>query len=65
MEQTPVFLGCSNIDPHIPKERVDETEAVFKALGADVTKSIYPGMPHTVNEDEIKTVRGMMAEILW
>lgn len=64
MEQTPVFLGCSNVDPHIPKERVDETEAVFKALDADVTKSIYPGMPHTVNEDEIKTVRGMMAGIL-
>lgn len=64
MEQTPVFLGCSNIDPHIPKERVDETEAVFKKLNANVTKSIYPGMPHTVNEDEIKTVRGMMADIL-
>lgn len=64
MENTPVFLGCSNIDPHIPKERVDETEAVFEALNADVTKTIYPGMPHTVNEDEIKTVRGMMAMLL-
>lgn len=64
MEQTPLFLGCSNIDPHIPKERVDETEAVFKKLNADVTKSIYPGMPHTVNEDEIKTVRGMMADLI-
>jgi len=64
MEQTPVFLGCSNVDPHIPKERVDETEAVFEKLNANVTKSIYPGMPHTVNEDEIKTVRGMMANIL-
>lgn len=64
MEQTPVFLGCSNIDPHIPKERVDETEAVFEKLNADVTKSIYPGMPHMVNEDEIKTVRGMMAKLL-
>lgn len=64
MEQTPVFLGCSNIDPHIPKERVDETESVFEQLNSDVTKSIYPGMPHTVNEDEIKTVRGMMANLL-
>lgn len=63
MENTPVFLGCSNVDPHIPKERVDETEEVFESLNADVTKSIYPGMPHTVNEDEIKTVKGMMAEI--
>lgn len=64
MEQTPVFLGCSNIDPHIPKERVDETEAVLKKLNANVTKTIYPGMPHTVNDDEIKTVRGMMADLL-
>lgn len=64
MEQTPVFLGCSNIDPHIPKERVDETETVFEKLNGNVAKSIYPGMPHTVNEDEIKTVRGMMADLL-
>lgn len=64
MEQTPVFLGCSNVDPHIPKERVDETEEVFQKLNANVTKSIYPGMPHTVNEDEIKKVRGMMADLL-
>lgn len=64
MEQTPVFLGCSNIDPHIPKERVDETETVFKSLSANVTKKIYPGMPHIVNEDEILTVRGMMANVL-
>lgn len=64
MKQTPVFLGCSNVDPHIPKQRVDETEAVFKKLNANVTKKIYPGMPHTVNEDEVKTVRGMMADVL-
>jgi len=64
MENTTVFLGCSNVDPHIPKERVDVTEEVFESLNGDVTKSIYPGMPHTVNEDEIKTVKGMMAELL-
>ncbi|MDX1639300.1 MAG: alpha/beta fold hydrolase [Balneolaceae bacterium] len=64
MEDTPVFLGCSTVDPHIPKERVDETEKVFRALGARVTKKLYPGMPHTVNEDEIKQVRGLMADLL-
>jgi predicted esterase len=64
MEQTPVFLGCSNIDPHIPKDRVDETEAVFEKLYAKVTKSIYKGMPHTVNDDEVKMVRGMMADLV-
>ena len=64
VDQTTVFLGCSNIDPHIPKERVDETEEVFKKLNANVKKSIYPGMPHTVNDDEIKTVRGMISKLL-
>jgi predicted esterase len=64
MEETPVFLGCSTTDPHIPKERVDETEVVFKKLGANVTKKLYPGMPHTVNEDEIQIVRSMIKRIL-
>ena len=64
MEQTPVFIGCSDNDPHVPKERIHVTKAVFKQLGADVNKQIYQGMGHTINEDEIKKVRGMMAEIL-
>lgn len=57
LEQTPVFLGCSDRDPHIPQERVDLTEEVFKTLGADVTKKIYVGMGHTVNQDEIQQVQ--------
>ena len=50
---SPVFLGCSDIDSHIPMERVKESSAVFKRLGASVTEKIYPGMGHTVNRDEI------------
>lgn len=64
LEQTQVFLGCSDVDPHIPKERVDETEQVLQKLDAEVTKRIYKGMGHTVNDDEIKFVRGMMAQLL-
>lgn len=64
LDGTPVFLGCSTVDPHIPKERVNETEQVFKTLGAQVNKKLYKGMPHTVNEDEIKIIRGMMADLL-
>jgi len=64
MDQTPVFLGCSDIDPHIPKERVDETEKIFKKLSADVTKRIYKGMGHTINDDEIKIIRSMMTSVL-
>ena len=60
LKQTPVFLGCSDVDPHIPKERVDETEQVLKKLGAKVEKKIYPGMGHLVNEDEVSEIQKML-----
>ncbi len=57
---TPVFLGCSDVDFHIPVERVRESATVFRDLGATVDERIYPGMGHTVNQDEIEAVRGLM-----
>ena len=57
---TPVFLGCSDVDFHVPKERVDQTAEVMKSLGGEVTERLYPNMGHTVNQDEIDFVRGMM-----
>lgn len=60
MGGTPVFLGCSDTDPHIPEQRVHETAAVFEGLGADVDERIYPGMGHTVNEDEREYIRGLL-----
>lgn len=60
---TPVFLGCSDRDPHIPRERVDETAEVLRAMGAEVTERIYPAMGHTVNEDELELVRGIVAGV--
>jgi predicted esterase len=59
----PVFLGCSDTDFHIPKERVIETAEVFKKMGADVTMRLYPNMEHTVNEDELEFVAGMMERL--
>lgn len=61
---TPVFLGCSDRDPHIPKERVDETARVMERMGARVTEKIYPGMGHTVDEDEVEHVRALLSELL-
>ncbi|WP_136687930.1 alpha/beta hydrolase [Halorhabdus amylolytica] len=63
LERTPVFLGCSDVDPHIPEERVHETAAVFDRLNADVTKRLYEGMGHGVNEDEREFVARMIADI--
>jgi len=60
-ERTPVFLGCSDVDPHIPRSRVDETADVLSRLGAAVEERIYPGMGHTVNADEILAVRDLLS----
>jgi predicted esterase len=60
MNGTPVFLGCSDVDPHIPLERVHETAAVFSRLGALVDERIYPGMGHLVNRDELDVVAALL-----
>jgi predicted esterase len=60
LEGTPVFLGCSDMDFHVPKERVDQTAQVFKRLGGEVTERLYTNMGHTVNQDEIDNVRRIM-----
>ena len=60
---TPVFLGCSDIDPHIPKERVEESAEVLQRLGGDVTARLYPRMGHMVNRDELRFVQGMMERV--
>jgi predicted esterase len=62
-EGTPVFLGCSDVDPHIQKHRVLEAAEVFKRMGAQVTARLYPGMGHTVNQDEIDAVREIVAGV--
>lgn len=60
---TPIFLGCSDIDPHIPKERVELTAQVLSKLGGEVTVRLYPGMGHTVNQDEINFGRSMIKAV--
>lgn len=57
---TPVFLGCSDVDSHIPLNRVIETDEVLTRLGGDVTKRIYPGMGHTIVPDEIAHVQKLL-----
>lgn len=59
-DRTPVFLGCSDIDPHIPVERVHETAAVFTRMGAVVDERIYPRMGHTVNADEVRATMALL-----
>lgn len=63
LEATPIFLGCSDVDAHIPETRVHHSAEVMTRLGGDVSKRIYPGMGHTVNQDEVDFVRTLLAEL--
>jgi len=60
LEGTPVFIGSSDVDPHIPKERVEESAAAFERLRAAVDVRLYPGMGHTVNRDELEAARSIL-----
>lgn len=51
--ETPVFIGSSNPDMHVPVERVYATTNILKEMGANVTEKVYAGMGHTIIEDEI------------
>ena len=53
-QQTPVFIGTSDPDPHVPVPRVLATEAQLKKMNANVQVKVYPNMGHTINDEEIK-----------
>lgn len=60
---TPVFLGASDPDPHVPFERVIETEWFLKQMGAETELRRYPGMAHTINEDELAAARKILQKM--
>lgn len=64
LDKTPVFIGCSDEDPHIPLGRVQDTARVFRSLNAEVDEQIYPGMGHTIIEDELNRVQQSMERAL-
>jgi predicted esterase len=63
LDGTPVFLGASDPDPHVPFERVRETGTVLARMGAAVELRRYPGMPHTINEDELDACRALLRRL--
>lgn len=64
LDGTSIFLGCGDQDPWVPQERFEETAEVLTRVGADVTRRLYPGMGHLVNEDELDHVRRMASGLL-
>lgn len=64
LSKTPCFLGAGDPDPHVPWERVKESASVFSALGGVVTLRRYPGMPHTINQDEIEAAKQLLSRLV-
>lgn len=60
LDGTPILLGCSDIDPHIPLDRVHESAAILQQLGAVVDERIYPAMGHTINSDELDAADALL-----
>lgn len=60
LDGTPAFLGCSDVDAHIPASRVEQSRDALLALGASVDMRIYPGMGHTVNDDELAAFQAIV-----
>jgi phospholipase/carboxylesterase len=63
LADTPIFLGCSDVDFHIPLARIHESTEVLKKLGGNVTERIYPGMGHTIIQDEIDHAEKILRSI--
>lgn len=60
---TPCFLGCSDVDAHIPAGRVRRSAEILAAMGGAVEAILYPGMGHSVNADEIARLRGLLEAV--
>ncbi len=63
-EQTPVFLGCSDVDFHIPLSRAEETATKLEAMNANVDLRIYPNMGHIVNQDELTAAEALLTALV-
>jgi predicted esterase len=64
LKDTPIFGGCSDVDPHIPLERFEVTGSVLAAMGADVDIRVYPGMSHTINVDELEAAKALISSVI-
>ena len=60
---TPCFLGAGDPDPHVPWKRVEESASVLSVLGGGVTLRRYPGLPHTINHDELQQAKQILSRL--
>lgn len=64
LERTPVYIGCSDVDPHIPRSRVEESAEALERLGGAVDMRLYPGMGHTISGEEVEAINTFLGASL-
>lgn len=64
LNQTPIFLGSGDPDPHVPWERVAKSAEILRNMNASVTARRYPGLPHTINSEELDFGRRLIRDVL-
>jgi phospholipase/carboxylesterase len=57
---TPIFIGTSDPDPHVPVERANATAKFLEKMNASVTLKVYPNMGHTISQDEIENANRLV-----
>lgn len=53
-QKTPIFIGTSNPDFHVPIQRVYATESILKEMNADVSLKVYDNFGHTIHPEEVE-----------
>ncbi|QYH39821.1 phospholipase [Algoriphagus sp. NBT04N3] len=53
---TPVFIGSSNRDFHVPLTRIEESAQLLEKMGANVKTLIFDDPEHTIREKELEWV---------
>ncbi len=64
LQNTPVLIGAGENDPYFSMNRIHQSAEIFDHLGGNVSKQIYPDKGHTIVEDEVKFVRGILASVI-
>ena len=64
LEGMPAFFGSGDPDPHVPWQRVEQSAAILKAMGAEVSTERYPGRPHTVTRLELERADKIVGNLL-
>jgi phospholipase/carboxylesterase len=57
---TPIFIGTGDPDPHVPIQRINESEEILVDMDASVIKKVYPNKPHSISDEELDLANSLI-----